>query len=396
MISQAYDTTMAPTLKLVREIRDLGLYPFEPAFAAGQDVRTRLGDADVLVLSTSNYLGLAGHPEITEAMKSALDRFGSGSCGARLVNGTTTLHQELEARLATWLGTESALTFSSGYMANLGAISAMCDSDTVIITDQLNHMSIQDGCRLAEGRIKIFSHNSADKLEYILERNADAAKRFIVVDGVYSMDGDLAPLDVIAKLAQRHNAMLMVDEAHGLGVMGANGRGVSEHFSVTPDLMMGTFSKSLAGVGGFLAGSADLIDFIRHTSHTYTFNASLPAVTVAGVLKALDLMQRETWRLERLWENTAHFRARLVALGFNVMDSQTPILPIHIGAEETALRMAKDLLDRGIYLFTAMSPAVPIGSARFRATVTATMRPADIDHALDVLRDVAQEHGLFG
>jgi glycine C-acetyltransferase len=210
------------------------------------------------------------------------------------------------------------------------------------------------------------------------------------------MDGDLAPLDAIAKLAQRHDAMLMVDEAHGLGVMGASGRGASEHFSVTPDLTMGTFSKSLAGVGGFLAGGRDLIDFIRHTSHTYTFNASLPAVTVAGVLKALELMQRETWRRERLWENTEHFRTRLAALGFNVMDSQTPILPIHVGAEETALRMAKDLLDRGVYLFTAMHPAVPIGSARFRATVTATMRPADIDHALDVLRDVAQEHGLFG
>ncbi|MFI9237555.1 aminotransferase class I/II-fold pyridoxal phosphate-dependent enzyme [Streptomyces sp. NPDC053079] len=395
MISQAYGKTMASVLDLVRDVRERELYPFEPAFAAGQDVRTRLHERDVLVMSTSNYLGLAGHPEITEAMKSALDRFGSGNCGARLVNGTTTLHLELETRLAEWLGTEAALTFSSGYMANLGAISAMCDSETVIVTDQFNHMSIMDGCRLAESRIKIFSHNSMAKLAYILERNADASKRFIVVDGVYSMDGDLAPLAEIAELARRHDAMTMVDEAHGLGVMGPGGRGACEHFGVSADLLMGTFSKSLAGVGGFVAGRRDVIEYLRHTSHTYAFNASLPAVTVAGVLTALDLLQREPWRMRRLWENTERFRRGLLALGFDVAGTRTPIVPVHIGDEMTALRMAKDLLDRGVYVFTAMYPAVPVRSARFRLTVTATMRPEDIDHALDALGEVGQAHGLL-
>ncbi|MEU4211723.1 pyridoxal phosphate-dependent aminotransferase family protein [Streptomyces sp. NPDC026206] len=395
MISQAYGKTMASMLELVRDVRERGLYPFEPAFAAGQDVRTELDGTDVLVLSTSNYLGLAGHPAITRAMKSALDRFGSGNCGARLVNGTTTLHLELESRLADWLGAEAALTFSSGYMANLGAISTMCDSETVIITDQFNHMSIMDGCRLAESRIKIFSHNSTAKLEYILERSAGAAKRFVVVDGVYSMDGDLAPLDEIARLARRHDAVLMVDEAHGLGVMGPSGRGATEHFGIVPDLWMGTFSKSLAGVGGVIAGDRDVIDYIRHTSHMYTFNASLPAVTVAGVLKALDILQREPWRMRRLWENTERFRTGLAELGFDVMGTRTPIVPIRVGDEMTALRMARDLLRRGVYVFTAMFPAVPVGSARFRTTVTAAMRPQDIDHALNALKEVGEAHGLL-
>ncbi|MEV6280246.1 pyridoxal phosphate-dependent aminotransferase family protein [Nocardia sp. NPDC051832] len=386
---------MSPMLELVRQIRDGGVYPFEPAFSGGQGVRARLGQDDVLMLSTSNYLGLAGHPEITEAMKAAMDRFGSGSCGSRLINGTTVLHLELEQRLAAWMGTEAAVAFSSGYMANLGTISAMCDSETAVITDQFNHMSIVDACRLSGGRVKLFPHNSTSKLAGILERNHDAAKRFIVVDGVYSMDGDLAPLAEISKLAGDHDAVLMVDEAHGIGVMGAAGRGACEHFGVRPDLVMGTFSKSLAGVGAFVAGDADVIDYIRHAARTYTFNTSLPAVTIAGVLTALDLVQREPWRLEKLWDNTNRFKAGLVRLGFDVMNSVTPIVPIHIGDEMTALRMAKDLLDRGVYVFTAMFPGVPKGSCRFRATLTAAMQPADVDFALDALREVAAAHNLF-
>lgn len=394
MINEAFTQLVAPVEAWVREGRETGLYTFEQPFASGQAVTTRLGDRDILMLSTSNYLGLAEHPEIVEAMKAALDQFGPSTCGARLGNGTTTLHRELEERLATWMGTEATVLFSSGYLANLGAISAMCDAETRVITDQFNHMSILDGCRLAEGSIKIFAHNSVEKLEYVLKHNADAKKRFIVVDGVYSLDGEIAPLDAIHKLAEQYDAMLMVDEAHALGVLGAKGRGAAEHFGIQPDITMGTFSKSLAGVGGFIAGSRQVVEYIRHASHPYLFNASLPPVTVAGVLKSLELLQRESWRQEKLWLNTARLRAGLLELGYEVMGSVTPVVPILIGDEVTALTMAKELLERGMYVTTALFPAVPKGTARFRANVSAAMGNEDIDRALELLGDVGKHHGI--
>jgi glycine C-acetyltransferase len=395
MINGAFKQMVEPVAAWVKQGRAAGLYTFEQPFASGQANTSKLGDRDILMLSTSNYLGLAEHPEIVEAMKAALDQFGPSTCGARLGNGTTTLHHELEERLASWMGVEAALVFSSGYLANLGAISALCDADTSIITDQFNHMSILDGCRLAEGNIKIFTHNSVEKLEYVLGRNTDAKKRFIVVDGVYSLDGEIAPLDAIYKLAEQYDAMLMVDEAHALGVLGDTGRGAAEHFGIQADLTMGTFSKSLAGVGGFIAGSRQLIEFIRHTSHPYLFNASLPPVTVAGVLKSLELLQRESWRREKLWLNTARLRSGLLELGYELMGSVTPVVPILIGDDLTALTMAKDLLERGLYVTTALFPAVPKNSSRFRANVTAAMRNEDIDHALELFSEVGKRHGVL-
>lgn len=347
------------------------------------------------MLSTGNYLGLADHPEIRQAMRAALDEFGASSCGARINNGTTTLHRQLEARLAEWTGKESAIAFSSGYLANLGTISALCDADTVIVTDQFNHMSILDGCRLAEGTVKIFTHNSIDKLQFVLQRNADARKLFVVVDGVYSMDGELAPLDQIHKLAEQYGALLMVDEAHGIGVLGARGAGAAEHFGVPVDIVMGSFSKSLAGIGGFVAGTTALVEYIRHFSHAYTFNASLPPVVVAGVLKALELMERESWRIAKLWRNTLRFRSGLIELGFDVMGSVTPVVPILIGDDEILLDMAKDLLDGGVYLAAAIPPAVPKGKSRFRANATASLEDEDIDRALDLLGRAAKRYGLL-
>lgn len=395
MINEAFKEMVAPVEAWVREGRETGLYTFEQPFASGQAVTTKLGDRDILMLSTSNYLGLAEHPEIVESMKAALDQFGPSTCGARLGNGTTTLHRELEERLATWMGTEATILFSSGYLANLAAISAMCDAQTCIITDQFNHMSILDGCRLAEGNVKIFTHNSVDKLEYVLKHSTEAKKRFIVVDGVYSLDGEIAPLDAIHKLAEEYDAFLMVDEAHALGVLGANGRGAAEHFGIQPDLTMGTFSKSLAGVGGFVASSRQVVEFIRHSSHPYLFNASLPPVTVAGVLKSLELLQRESWRQEKLWLNTARLRSGLLELGYEVMGSVTPVVPILIGDEMTALKMAKDLLEQGLYVTTALFPAVPKNTSRFRANVSAAMGNEDIDRALELLGDVGKRHGIL-
>ena len=395
MMNQAYAQMLSPVLDWVLQARANGRYTFEPPFESGAGARARLGGREVLMLSTGNYLGLADHPEIRQAMRAALDEFGASSCGARINNGTTTLHRQLEARLAEWTGKESAIAFSSGYLANLGTISALCDADTVIVTDQFNHMSILDGCRLAEGTVKIFTHNSIDKLQFVLQRNADARKLFVVVDGVYSMDGELAPLDQIHKLAEQYGALLMVDEAHGIGVLGAWGAGAAEHFGVPVDIVMGSFSKSLAGIGGFVAGTTALVEYIRHFSHAYTFNASLPPVVVAGVLKALELMERESWRIAKLWRNTLRFRSGLIELGFDVMGSVTPVVPILIGDDEILLDMAKDLLDGGVYLAAAIPPAVPKGKSRFRANATASLEDEDIDRALDLLGRAAKRYGLL-
>jgi len=395
MMNQAYAQMLSPVLDWVLQARANGRYTFEPPFESGAAARARLGGREVLMLSTGNYLGLADHPEIRQAMRAALDEFGASSCGARINNGTTTLHRQLEARLAEWTGKESAIAFSSGYLANLGTISALCDADTVIVTDQFNHMSILDGCRLAEGTVKIFTHNSIDKLQFVLQRNADARKLFVVVDGVYSMDGELAPLDQIHKLAEQYGALLMVDEAHGIGVLGARGAGAAEHFGVPVDIVMGSFSKSLAGIGGFVAGTTALVEYIRHFSHAYTFNASLPPVVVAGVLKALELMERESWRIAKLWRNTLRFRSGLIELGFDVMGSVTPVVPILIGDDEILLDMAKDLLDGGVYLAAAIPPAVPKGKSRFRANATASLEDEDIDRALDLLGRAAKRYGLL-
>jgi glycine C-acetyltransferase len=347
------------------------------------------------MLTSNNYLGLASHPEIKQAMREAVDHFGSSTCGARLHNGTTVLHKELEERLASYLNTESALIYSAGFLANVGTISALGDGDTVIISDQLNHMSIVDGYKLAEGKVKIFTHNDMDKLEYILERSQEAKRRLIVVDGVFSMDGDTAPLDKINTLAREYGAMVMVDEAHSFGILGSTGRGTTEHYGVNADIIMGTFSKALAGVGGFIAAGADLCEYVRHTAHAYIFNAAPPPVVVAGVMKALELMEKESWRQEKLWHNTIRFRSGLIQLGFDTMNSVTPIIPIFIGDDMKTMVMSKELLNNGVYIASAIFPAVPRGMSRFRTTITAALEDEDIDQALDVLGKVAHKAGII-
>jgi 8-amino-7-oxononanoate synthase len=395
MLTAGFSKEFSKIVETVREGKESNFYGFEPKFQGPQGGRSRVNGSEVIMLTSNNYLGLANHPEVKKSMKEALDKFGSGTCGARLHNGTTVLHQELEEKLADWLGSESALVFSSGFMTNLGTISALGDAETVIITDQLNHMSIVDGYKLAEGKVKIFSHNDMGKLEYTLERTPEATKKLIVVEGVYSMDGDIAPLEEIQDLARKYSALVMVDDAHSLGVLGTTGRGTTEHFGVGADIVMGTFSKSLAGVGGFIAAPDEVVEYVRHTSHAYIFNASLPPVTVAGVLKSLELLQREPWRREKLWRNTIRFRAGLIEMGFDVMNSVTPIVPLFIGDDKRAMIMAKELMEAGVYIASAIFPAVPRGMSRYRATITAALEDADIDESLNTINRVAKRHGII-
>lgn len=397
-IPENYAKEFASFLAPIKEGKRNDLYVFEPVFEGPQDGNTAYRGKNVIMLTSNNYLGLSTHPEIIKAMKEALDVYGSGTCGARLHNGTTLLHKRLEERIAEYFHTEDAVYVSTGYMTNLAAITSLAtDEKSVIITDQLNHMSIVDGIEMAKGQVRIFEHNNMEKLEYILTRSESFPKKLIVVDGVYSMDGDLAKLDEIVKLAERYGASVMVDEAHSLGFFGPTGRGVSEHFGVEDrvHIKMATFSKSVAGVGGSIASDRDTCDYIRHVSHQYIFNASLPPSIMAGVLKGIDLMEKETWRSEKLWHNTLRFRRGLMEMGYNILNSLSPVIPILIGDDLTTMRMTKWLLAEGVYIATAIFPAVPMNKARFRATITSSLSDEDIDIALDKLQKCGKEFGII-
>jgi len=397
-MSSGYIKEFENKLKNIKMGKDMDLYVFEPMFESAQDGTSLYKNKSVVMLTSNNYLGLATHPAIKQAMKDAIDVYGSGTCGARLHNGTTKIHKQLEERCAEYFHTEDAVVVSAGYLANVAGITALAsDEDTVVITDQLNHMSIVDGIEMCRGQVKIFEHNNMEKLEYILKKNTDAKKKLIVVDGVYSMDGDIAPLDVIADLAGKYDASVFVDEAHSLGFVGNTGRGASEHFGVEDKvhIKMTTFSKSLAGIGGCLASDKDTCLFIRHNAHQYIFNASMPPSTAAGVLKAFDIMEEEKWRVEKLWKNTMHFRGGLKEIGYDTMESMSPIVPIYIGDDMLNMRMTKRLMSEGVYIATAIFPAVPMNKSRLRATITASLSTEEIDFALEILRKVGKEFGVI-
>lgn len=371
-----------------------GLYGFGLEFESAQRSRAVLRGRDVVMLTSNNYLGLADHPAVLDARIEAVWQYGSGTCGARLHNGSTPLHRGLERRVAAWLGYEDAVIFSSGYLTNVGTVSALTDSKTTVVIDRLNHMSTHNACRVGDGALRIFPHNDLEKLEHILAR-ATTEKRLVVVEGVYSMDGDIAPLADIAKLTESYGAMLMVDEAHGIGVLGEGGKGTGAHYGVRPDITMGTFSKSFAGTGGFVATSTAAAHFIRHTAHAYIFATSLAPAELAGANAALDVMLAEPWRVEKLWANTMRLRSGLISAGFDVLDSVTPIVPIHIGDSMTAMAMTAEMLREDVYIGAAIFPTVPQGKSRLRATVTAALETQDIDYALDVMIRVGKKHGII-
>lgn len=377
--------------------KEQGMYSFEPAFESAQSGKAILAGKDVVMLTSNNYLGLAEHPKIKRAIQDAVETYGSGTCGARLHNGTTVLHEKLEQKCAEFFGTESAVIFSAGYLANVAAISAICDRETLLITDQLNHMSITDGIQLSEAQVRIFKHNDMEKLEYILKKSDNWRKKLIVVEGVYSMEGDLALLDQICSLAEKYHAMVYVDEAHSFGFMGENYQGASEIFGVSDrvQLKMTTFSKSLAGVGGCIATDKNMALYIKHTAHPYIFNASLPPGVVAGVIEGLDLIQSETWRQEKLWKNTILFRKGLMAMGIDTMGGTSPIVPIYIGDDQLNMKITKALLEEGIYIATAIYPAVPKNKSRLRATITATLDKETINFALSKMEQIFKKYNLI-
>ena len=382
--------------KVVDDLRANNLYPYFRTIRSGQDPVVRMNGHEVIMLGSNNYLGLANHPEVKEAARQALDTYGTGTAGSRFLNGTMDLHVQLEERLAAFMNREAALTFSTGFQVNLGSISCLLDRRDVVFLDNLDHACIIDGARLGFGRTVKYKHNDLADLEERLQQFPDKGK-LIVVDGVFSMEGDLAPLPGLVELKKRHGARLFVDDAHGIGVFGEHGRGTPEHFGVEEDvdLVMGTFSKSFASLGGFIAGDAVVIDYIKHHARSLIFSASMPPASVAAVIAALEIIASEPERIERLWKNTHKMKKGFDSLGFNTGESDTPIIPILVGEDEDCFTFWKELFDNGIFVNPAISPAVPPHQAILRTSYMATHSDDELDYVLEMFEKIGKKLGVI-
>jgi 8-amino-7-oxononanoate synthase len=359
----------------------------------GSGPRVTISGKSLLLMCSNDYLGLSKHPSLQEAAHRAIDRYGSGSGASRLVSGTSPLHQELEERIAGFKGTEAAILFNSGYAANTGTIPVLAGEGDVILSDSLNHASIIDGCRLSRAEVLVYRHRDMGHLEELLKKNCSAWRRLIVTDGVFSMDGDIAPLPDLVMLSEKYDAILMVDDAHATGVLGKRGRGSAEHFGLEGrvPIQMGTLGKALGSFGAFVAGSRDVIDYLINSSRSYIFSTALPPAVCVASMAAIQIMDREPWRREALWRNRSRFAAGLSAIGITAENSETPIIPLMIGDAERALHAAGGLFAGGIFAQAIRPPSVPDGASRIRTTVMATHSDQDIDSALEVFEKLKRE-----
>jgi len=379
-----------------KELMSVGIYPFFRVIESAQDPEVLMNGRRMIMVGSNNYLGLTNHPAVKEAALEAIRKYGTGCAGSRFLNGTLDIHVKLEEKLARFIRKEAALIFSTGFQVNLGVISALVGKDDVIIIDKMDHASIIDGCRLSYGEVKKFRHNDMADLERILKENADRSK-LIIVDGVFSMEGDIVNLPRVVELAKAYGARLMVDDAHGIGVLGRTGRGTAEHFGLEDevDIIMGTYSKSLASIGGFIAGSEKVVHYIKHFARALIFSASPPPASVAAVSVALDIIDNEPERIERLWKNTRKMLQGFKDLGFKVGPSETPIIPVIVGDNEIAFKMALMLQEEGIFANVAVSPAVPEGKALIRTSYMATHTEEQLDKVLSAFAKTGKALGLI-
>ncbi len=379
------------------DVRAMGLYLYFRTIESGQDPVVTMDGQRVIMLGSNNYLGLTNHPEIKDAAEQALRSYGTGTAGSRFLNGTLDIHVELEEKLAAFMGREDAVCFSAGFMVNLGVISSIIGRRDVVVLDSLDHACIFDGARMSYGRVLKYAHNDMDALEERLRSIGDDTAAMIVVDGVFSMEGDVANLPKIVELKKRFGTRLMVDDAHGIGVMGANGRGTAEHFDVDgeADLVMGTFSKSLAGVGGFIVGESKVIDWIKHKARPLMFSASPPPASVASVIKALEVMIREPERRHQLWEITDYMKREFINLGFDTGNSASPVIPLLVGEDVTSFQMTKRLQEEGVFVNPVVSPGVPEGRAMIRTSYMATHTRDHLDQALEAIAKIGRELGVI-
>ncbi|HPA82426.1 MAG TPA: aminotransferase class I/II-fold pyridoxal phosphate-dependent enzyme [Thermoanaerobaculales bacterium] len=378
-------------------VRGLGLYPYFRMIASGQDPVVTMNGSSVIMLGSNNYLGLTNHPEIKAAAAAALAAYGTGTAGSRFLNGTLDIHVELEERLAAFMKREAALTFSTGFQVNLGVISSLIDRTDTVVLDNLDHACILDGARLSFGRVLKFKHNDMASLEERLRSIDSGRGSLIVIDGVFSMEGDVADLPGIVELAKRHHARVMVDDAHGVGVMGEHGRGTAEHFGLEDDvdLVMGTFSKSLAAVGGFVAGDRPVVEWIKHHARTLIFSAAPPPASVASVIKALEIIEREPERRAHLWDITRYMKRELEGLGYDTGASASPVIPLVVGEDMTAFRMTVRLQEEGVFVNPVITPAVPPDRAMIRTSYMATHTRDHLDRALEAIAKVGRELGVI-
>ena len=351
----------------------------------------------VLLLASNDYLGLARHPDVIQSAVEATQRFGAGTGASRLISGSLPPHQELESALAQFKGTEAALTFSSGYLANIGTIPALAGQGGLIVADRLCHASLIDGCRLSAADFRIYRHNDTDHLRSLLAKKRQARRTLIVTDGLFSMDGDLAPLPELSRLAQDYDADLYIDDAHGTGVMGPHGRGTAEHFGIEAQIpfQMGTLGKAFGSSGAYLAGSSMLIRYLMNTSRSFMFTTAPPPSSAAGAMAALHVIQREPERRARLWANRERLFSGLTHMGFSLSPSVGPIMPILVGNADTALSFAEYLFAEGVYAPAIRPPTVPDATSRIRVTVTSEHTSSHIDQALVAFQRAGQSAGLI-
>ncbi len=381
---------------IARETKAAGLYPYFLAMEGNEGTEALYQGRRILMFGSNNYLGLTTHPKVREAAQQAIATYGTSCTGSRFLNGTLEMHLQLERELAAWVGKEAAVVFSTGMQTNLGVISSLVGRLDTVILDKDDHASIVDAARLSWGEIKRYRHNDTDQLERMLAEVPDDRGKLVVVDGLYSMEGDLAPLPEIVDLCKRYGARLMVDDAHALGVLGG-GRGTSSHYGVTDqvDLIMSTFSKSLASLGGFVAGDDQVVHYIQHHARSLIFSASIPPANAAAALAALQVMREEPERVERLHQNADSLRTGLQGLGFDTGNSVTPVIPVIVGDDTLTFFMWKQLLDAGVYVNAIISPATPRGRQLLRTSCMATHTDEQLERVLSAFEQIGKQVGLI-
>jgi 8-amino-7-oxononanoate synthase len=378
--------------KTVQLVKELGIYPYFREIESEQDTEVVINGKKTLMFGSNSYLGLTGHSKIKEAGIKAIEKYGSGCVGSRFLNGTLDIHVELEHKLAEFVGKEDALVFATGFQTNLGIVSSMVARNEYMILDELDHASIIDGARLSFARVLKFKHNDMHSLEQVISRIPNDEVKLIVVDGIFSMEGDIVNLPEIVRLAQKFNASVMVDEAHSLGVLGNNGRGVVNHFGLVNevDLIMGTFSKSFGSLGGFVAADHSIIEFLKHNARSMIFSASMTPAATASVLAALDVIKQEPERIKKLWELTYYTICRFKTLGFDVGNTETPIIPIYIRDDIKTFKFTMLLSQEGVFVNPVVSPATSSDASLIRFSLMATHTKEQIDFAIEKMVKVAK------
>lgn len=379
------------------QLKERGVYRYPRVLEGAQEPRTVFDGREVINLSSNNYLGLANHPALRKAALDAVETYGAGTASVRTIAGTMAGHTELERKLAEFKRTEAALVFQSGFTSNSGTVSALLGREDVIISDELNHASIIDGSRLSRATIKVYPHKDVAALGRLLEESKDARRVLVITDGVFSMDGDIAPLPDIVEVAEQYGAIVMVDDAHASGVLGENGRGTVDHFNLhgRVHIQIGTLSKAIGVLGGYVAGDQVLIDYLVHAARPLLFSTSHPPAVTAACMAALQLLQDEPQLIDRLWDNAKYFRDGLAQIGFDVSGSETPIIPVIVGDDDKAMLLSDKLFDEGVFAQGIAFPTVPRGKARVRTIVTAAHSRADLDEALTAFAKVGKELSII-